>query len=225
MNFTGKILAVLVVAAISPSVIAQNADDKPEAVTMQKALKLGAEELTQITGGSEVGQDHAAYLYATAKRIETENALAQKDVQLVIDLHDWREAISKARGSCYSLAYIINGGGTMYTHSHARDCAAVEDFLADLAKRLPLKDGKGDAKASKVIDDTISVIKKLKPADLGDAKTNKRAKTDLADEVKRVTEVWTNLKYMVEAIPADEAKKIVAFAADTVTWLKDDDGK
>src|SRR5262249_42052782 len=108
---------------------------------------------------------------------------------------------------------------------HARDCAAVEDFLATLAKRLPLAEGKGDAKAAKQIDDTTAFLKKLKPFDAGDAKGNKKARADLADEVKRITEFWTNLKYMVEQIPAEDAKKIVAFAADTVNWLKEDDGK
>jgi hypothetical protein len=42
-----------------------------------------------------------------------------------------------------------------------RDCAAVEDFLAELSKNLPLPEGKGDAKTGKVIDDTILVIKNL----------------------------------------------------------------
>ncbi|MCE9518825.1 MAG: hypothetical protein K8R87_04585 [Verrucomicrobia bacterium] len=188
---------------------------------MAAALKLGVEELTQITGPSEVGQDHAAYLYATAKRVETEHALAQKNVQLVIELHRWREAIAKSRGSAYTLAYVINGGGTMYTHGHARDCAFVEDFIADLAKRLPLPEGKGDKDAVKVIEDAIALIKKLQPLDVGDVKSQKKAKADLAVEVTRVTEFWTNLKYMIDQVPAEEANRIAAFAAEALGWLRE----
>jgi hypothetical protein len=222
MSLTGKILAVLAIAAASQVVVAQNADEKQETVTMQKALKLGADGLTQVTGDSEVGQDQAAHLYATAKRIETEHVLAQRNLQLVIDLGDWREQIAQCRSDFYALAYIVNGGGTMYTHGDARDCASLEDFLADLAKRLPLAEGKGDPRAAKTIDDTMKFLKTLKPYDSGDAKEMKQVKANLSAQVKQTSGHFEALKGMISSIPAVEARKIAEFAIDPADWLKGD---
>ncbi|HEY5991699.1 MAG TPA: hypothetical protein VIU10_03895 [Candidatus Udaeobacter sp.] len=221
MNSAGKILvAALTFALVSHFANAQNTDKREEPLTISEALKLNAEGLAQYTGYSEGGLDDAAYVHATAKRIETEHALAQKNLRLVISLHQWREVISECRRSIFSLAYIINGGGTMYVHGEKRDCAAVEDFLTELSKSLPLPEGKGDAKAGKVIDDTILVIKNLH-AD------SKKEQSALANEIKRIILDWRSLKSQIEDIPAEDAKKIAAFATDPVSWwlMNDEDGE
>lgn len=203
---------------MSGPVFAQEADEKKEPVTISQALKVGEEGLTAQTGLSEVGQDQAAELYATAKRITTERALGEKNLQLVIDLESWRDVISACRRSVYSLAYIINGGGTMYSHGQRRDISAVEDFLAELSKALPFPDAKGDPKAAEVIDRTIALIKSLRAP--------REAKNELAERIKSATESWTNLKHMVEEIPAGDARKIVAFATDGVSgWLLNDNNE
>ena len=212
---TNILLPLVSVIAMSGSVFAQDADEKKEPVTISQALKLGEEGLTEHTGLSEVGQDEAAELYATAKRITTEQALGQKNVQLVIDLDSWREVISACRRSIDSLAYIINGGGTMYSHGQRRDVSAVENFLAEMSKSLPFPDGKGDPKAAEVIDRTIALIKSLRaPRD---------QRSQLSERVKSATESWTNLKHVIEEIPAEDAKKIVSFATGGVSgWLLND---
>jgi hypothetical protein len=224
MNSTRKTLTAFVLILTLQLVAAQDDETKKGPLTMSQALKLGMDKLTAYTNKSEAGQDEAAYLYATAKRIQTENALAQKNLQLAVELQAWRDGISKCRQEAFSLASIVNGGGTAYSHGASRDCVAVENFLTDLAKRLPLGEGKGDPKATKVIDDMIAVIKNLKP-DRGDAESNNEAKADLAAEVERVTEFLINFKYEIEQIPADEAKRIATFAAGTAGWLKADQGE
>ena len=203
-------VSLAVVVVMAGSVVAQDADEKKEPVTMAQALKIGEEGLTEYTGLSEVGQDQAAELYASAKRITTEQALGQKNLQLVIDLESWREVISRCRKSCMSIGYITNGGGTMSGHQATRDAVAVEDFLAELSKSLPLPDANGDAKAGNVIDRTIALIKNLKAP--------REQKSELAERVKGGIEDWTNLKHMLEGIPADDAKKIAFFATDPVSW-------
>ncbi|MGH8048358.1 MAG: hypothetical protein ACREKL_14035 [Chthoniobacterales bacterium] len=190
-------------------------------MTSAEVLKLGLDGLLNASDPSEAGQDHAAWLYATARRLETENALAQKNLELVLALDDWRDVLGKCRrGSC-ELACIVNGGGTMYSHGEARDCAPVEDFLAVLAKQLPLADGKGSAKATAKIEAAIAFLKKLKLYDSGDAAADKEAATRLDDERDRIIEQWENLKYMVSDIPAKQADKIAAFADDSLSWLKE----
>lgn len=177
---------------------------------MSQALKLGEEGLTQYTGLSEVGQDQAAELYAAAKRITTEQALGEKNLQLVIDLEGWRTVIAKCRRSCMSIGYITNDGGTMSGHQARRDSVAVEDLLAEMSKTLPLPEAKGDPKELEVIDRTIALIKNLRaPRD---------QKSQLAERVKSATESWANLKDMIAEIPAEDAKKTAYFVTDPVSW-------
>ena len=199
-------------------VFAQDAEEKKEPVTISKALELGEEGLTQYTGLSEVGQDEASEFYATAKRLTTEQALGQKSLQLVIDLQSWRDVIAACRRSIDSLAYVVNGGGTMYSHGQRRDVAAVENFLAELSKSLPLPDDKGDANADKVIDRTMALIKNLH--------AERDRKSELVESVKSATENFTNLKHLVDEIPAGDAKKIVMFATGDVSgWLLNDNAE
>ena len=207
---TNSLLPLVSVIALSGSVFAQDPDEKKEPVTISQALKIGEEGLTEYTGLSEVGQDQAAELYATAKRITTEQALGEKNLQLVIDLDGWRTIIAQYRRSCMSLGFITNNGGTMSGHQARRDSVAVEDFLSEMSKSLPFPDDKGDPKALEVIDRTIALIEKLK--------ADRNQKSELAERVKSAIEDWTRLKDMVAEIPAENAKKIAFFATDPVSW-------
>ena len=118
-----------------------------------------------------------------------------------------------------SLGFITNNGGTMSGHQARRDSVAVEDFLSEMSKSLPFPDDKGDPKALEVIDRTIALIKKLK--------ADRNQKSELAERVKSATENWTNLRDMIAEIPAENAKKIVYFATDPVSWwlMNKEDGE
>lgn len=201
---------------------AQEETNKPSPVPMARALKLGVEKLTEITGGSEAGIDRAAGMYAIARKLETELALAKTDVGRVMELEAWREALSLCRQTCFSLAYITNGGGTMYSHAGARDAAEVEDFLAGFSKRLPLAEGKGDPAAVKMITEAMAHLKTLKPFESGEADLDKEARKNLTEELKRATEFWETLKYMSEHIPAEDAKAVATFATGALSWLKEE---
>ncbi|MEI6536387.1 MAG: hypothetical protein WCN98_13660 [Verrucomicrobiaceae bacterium] len=211
--------------SVGHSVRARDAGQNNAPLTMAQALKLGVEDLTKYTDQSEAGQDNAAQLYATARRIETEGTLAKRDLRQVIELGHWRTVLAKCRNGSCNAAYIVNGGGTMYSHAANRNGAALEDFLADLAKRLPLKKGKGDSKAEKEIDETLAFLKKLKPFVSGDAQSDKNAKDELTAKVKELEEHWTELKAMIHEVPAEDAGKIVAIATDSMAWLKEDGGR
>jgi hypothetical protein len=215
------LISALLATLTAPLLAAPDAEEAKPPLTMTKALKMGPEKLTEYTDESEAGQDHAANLYATAKQLETDLALAQRDLTQVAALNDWREAIAVCRLSPFSLAYIINGGGTMYSHGGSRDCAELENFLATFAKRLPLAEGKGDAKATKQLSEAIALFKKLKLPNTGDPKDMKEAEANLATEVKEAVEHWEALKGMIAVIPSQDAKAIAAFAVKTLSWLKE----
>jgi predicted pyridoxine 5'-phosphate oxidase superfamily flavin-nucleotide-binding protein len=214
-------LVLLATLTASTLLVAQD-EGQPKPITAAQALKLGPEKLTDLTNPSEAGQDQAAILYATAKRLQTENALAKRDLQAVLTLEEWRTAIQPCRESVFSLAYIINGGGTMYSHGSARDTAEVEDFLAELASSLPLAEGEGDAKATQQIDNAMTFLKKLDVGDLGDADATKEAQKNLKEEIERIMPHWEGLKSMISAVPAAEAKKIATFTVSCLSWLKDE---
>ncbi len=216
---------ILLAALICHPAEAKDTDESKKPLTVARALKLGVEELTQYTDSSEAGQDNAAHMYATAKRIETEHALGQRDLRQVIKLGYWRSVLSKCRNGSCNAAYMVNGGGTLYTHAASRNGAALEDFLADLAKRMPLPAGNGDAKAEKEIDEIIAFLKKLKPYDSVDAESDKRAQADLAATIKELEEQWNGLKVMIHEVAADDARRIVAIASDSMNWLKEDGGR
>lgn len=210
--------SLAVVFAMVGFVFAQDENEKKEPVTISKALELGEEGITQFTGLSEVGQDEAAEYFAAATRLTTEQKLGQKDLKLVLELDSWRDLISACRRSIDSLAYIVNGGGTMYSHGQRRDVSPLETFLAELSKSLPLADGKGDPSADKVIDRTLALLKSLK--------ADKDRRSELVEGVKSATEKFTNLKFVVDGIAAADAKKIVMCATDGVSgWLLDDNAE
>jgi len=108
--YPALVRASLVITALTLGTVSAQDEDKPKMITAAQALKLGPEGLTELTNPSEAGQDQAAMLYATAKRLQTENTLAKRDLQAVVTLEEWRTAISQCRESAFSLAYIINGG-------------------------------------------------------------------------------------------------------------------
>jgi hypothetical protein len=108
----------------------------------------------------------------------------------------------------------------MYSHASNRDGSLIEDFLSSFTKRLPLKEGEEDPKANKQIDAAIAQIKKLMGADLGDDQSNKDMGELMEAERADTIAEWENLKMMISSVSAEEAAKIVKFAADSLKWLK-----
>lgn len=141
-------------------------EDAPKPVTLAQALKLGPEKLTDLTGGSEVGQDIACQLYASAKRLQTENRLAAKDMRLVAELDSARRTIGDCIDGFCNLAYGLNGGGTMYSHAEARNDVALEDFLAEFSNH-PTAPGKGDPATTRRLEELAKHVSSLEiPADI-----------------------------------------------------------
>jgi hypothetical protein len=175
---------------------------------MATALKLGVDGLVpKYAEDSEEGRDSAAGMYAAAKRLETDYALGQRDLDLVLVLNDWRVLVQECRQDYFVLQEIEAGGGSIYLHAMARDIARIEDFLATFSKRLPLAEGKGDAKTTAAIKTRIAEIKKTKL----EADADKEAKASLAETIEEQVTRLGELLVMLEAMPAEDAKNIGAF--------------
>lgn len=63
--------------------------------------------------------------------------------------------------------------------------------------------------------------KRVLPDIFSAADVDKKSRADLADEVKRVSEAWETLKYMIGELPPEQAAKVAALAASSLGWLKE----
>ena len=169
-------------------------------IPLAQALKLGPEGLAAKLGDeSEAGLDAAAVYYATAKRMQTEQSLGEKDLRLVLDLDLLREAAAEWLDAWYGGMYYVSGGGTMWGHLQARSQAGLEDALAELAKRMPLKPGNATAETLAKWGKLEKVIAKAKVFE--DAEPEMKAMWKTQQKVMK--EKWERLHYEFQAI--DEA--------------------
>lgn len=194
-------------------------DDDPKRVSMELALKLGPEKLTRIVGGSEAGQDIACRLYASAKRLQTENRLAKQDLRLVTELDELRHTLGNAIDGFCSMAYGINGGGTMYTHAESRNDAELEDFLADFSKH-PSAGGKGDAESIARLAKLIQYVSKLEiPADSRTGADKEMTEAFLKFR-KETVDSLNMLKVTCSESKESACKALVAFLIDQASWIE-----
>ena len=169
-------------------------------IPLAQALKLGPEGLAAKLGDeSEAGLDAAAVYYATAKRMQTEQSLGEKDLRLVLDLDLLREAAAEWLDAWYGGMYYVSGGGTMWGHLQARSQAGLEDALAELAKRMPLKPGNATAETLAKWGKLEKVIAKAKVFEDAEPEMKAMWKT----QQKVLKEKWERLHYEFQAI--DEA--------------------
>jgi hypothetical protein len=169
-------------------------------IPLAQALKLGPEGLAAKLGDeSEAGLDAAAVYYATAKRMQTEQSLGEKDLRLVLDLDLLREAAAEWQDAWYGGMYYVSGGGTMWGHLQARSQAGLEDALAELAKRMPLKPGNATAETLAKWGKLEKVIAKAKVFEDAEPEMKAMWKT----QQKVLKEKWERLHYEFQAI--DEA--------------------
>lgn len=189
--------------------------DKLFPLTMAKALELGKDKLDGIYGSTEDGDGDASRKYAIAKKLETELALAEIDLDLIAKLESWRSRICELRVSCYHLASLAKDAKYYYRIA-AADVAAQEDFLARFSKRLPLAVGKGDPAATEMITKAMARLKALKFE--GDDNWRRE---QLAEEMNRAMRNWDMLKHILERMPAEDAKAVATFATGTLGCLED----
>jgi hypothetical protein len=202
---------------VSVSVMAQ--DDAPKPVSMELALKLGPEKLTRIVGGSEAGQDIACELYAAAKRLQTENRLAKQDLRLVTELDGLRRTLGDCIDGFCSMAYGINGGGTMYTHAEARNDASLEDFLADFSKR-PSAGGKGDPESIARLEKLIQYVSKMEIPAATKTGADKEVIEAFLKFRKETLESLTILKATCAESKETSSKALVVFLIDQASWIE-----
>jgi hypothetical protein len=189
----GFVLAVLMMGGLR----LWSQEEVAPAISMEEALKLGVEGIaTKLKDESEAGLDSAAYFYATAKRLQTEQALGAKDLRLVSDLESLRVAAGVWLDAWYGGMYHVSGGGTMWGHLQTRCLAELEDTLAELAKRMPLKPGNATAETLTRWGKLEKAIAKAKVFEEADAEMKAMWKT----HQKVMHEKWERLNYEFQAL-------------------------
>jgi hypothetical protein len=175
-------------------------------ISLAQALKLGPEGLAAKLGDeSEAGLDTAAVYYATAKRMQTEQALGEKDLRLVLDLDLLREAAAEWLDAWYGGMYYVSGGGTMWGHMQSRSQAGLEEALAKLAERMPLKPGNATAETLAKWGNLEKVIAKAKVFEEAEPEMKALWKT----QQKVLKEKWQRLYYEFQVIDEPDVQVLL----------------
>lgn len=163
----------LVIAAIALLMYRSTAEaahpDALEHVLQAKVFEL-SEELGDT---SEYGQDVASSLKAHACRMKTEARIGAVSMRRVSVLAVWREALDAWEDLELDFVMLQSGGGTMWSHQKSRNNLAIEEFLDEIADRLPLE----EVDLPPTVDRELAVL-------LKDAKTRlaKATKDDLGND-------------------------------------------
>jgi hypothetical protein len=193
---------LLILIALAAPLVGQ--EDTPPPLSMAEALKLGPEGIAEKRGDlSAVGMGSAAIFYATAKRLETENALAAKDLFLVVELDRYRKAIAEWDGAWSEAMYAASGGGTMWVHLSSHLEASREELLATLAKRMPLKEGNATPETLAKWNGIGAAIEAAPVPEFADEET----KQNWPQQKKVLHAIWERFSYEFQAL--DEADALL----------------
>jgi hypothetical protein len=178
-------------------------DEPAPPITAAEAVKLGVDGIAEKRGDqSEVGYANAAVTYAAAKRLETENALAARDVSLVVDLDHFRDIIANWDMAWSEAMYAAAGGGTMWARLPAHLEASGEEMLAEFAKRLPLKEGGASPETLAKWNKVGKIIEKAPVPEYADDTT----KAGWKEQKEALHTLWENLGYELQAIDDASAR-------------------
>ena len=200
--------------------------DEPEKagpMTAAEVLALKPEELTEALGDpSEAGQDRAAVLWAAAKRLETENKLARKDMKMVLVLNGWRHVLDRWQDTLLEVGYFQAGGGSMWGHDSARNDATLEEFLAAHAEALgKTTEEPGQPKALEISGPVMEAITKgikVSQEELQNANAGK----DGAELKKKVKDAESALALQLASLPdAKTREAVIAWAKEAVKMISE----
>ncbi len=199
-------IRIALLASLIAVPILQAQEPAALAIPLEEALKLGPEGIAAKRGDeSEAGLDAAAVYYATAKRMQTEQKLGSKDLGLVMDLDIFREASKEWLNAWYEGMYYVSGGGTMWAHAQSRSLAEIEDTLAELAKRMPLKPGNATVETLTEWGKLENVIAKAKISE--DSEPEMKAMWKPHKKVMR--EKWERFHFEFQALDDKDAQLLL----------------
>ncbi len=200
--------ALLVGAALSvlslPPIHAQ--EEAAPSIPLTEAVKLGVEGIAEKRGDtSETGYANAAITYAAAKRLETENALAARDMAFVVDLDHLRDVISGWDVAWSEALYAAAGGGTMWARLPAHLEASGEEMLAKLAKRMPLKPGSASPETLARWNKVGKIIEKASVPEFADETTRAGWK----NQKDSLHSLWEGISYELQALADADARTLL----------------
>ncbi len=179
-----------------------------EPVSAKQVLAHDPEELAfKLKDMSEAGQDNAARMWATAKRLETENMLAASSVQTVLRLGYWRNVLDRWQDLWLELQSLESGGGSMWGHFSARNDATLEEFLAANAQGLTAESADAGEKVSlDVLEQATNHIAKAKTLAKELDRDIDQASKDL---LNKMDEAQSELRFSLSTIRDAKTRKTV----------------
>ncbi len=183
-----------------------HAEEKP--MSISEVLKHTPEQLAEKLGNrSEAGENHAARLWASAKRVETDYVLGKTSIQAVQRLNEWRELLNTWQDLKLQARAMESGGGTMWNHMSARNDAWIEMFLAKHVTSLSAQP-KGNGK--KFETDYLKTINARIDAGVKEfGKDMEYIREQSAPLKAELKNTYSYLQYMLKTLPDGPVKKAV----------------
>ncbi|BDS07574.1 hypothetical protein NT6N_26140 [Oceaniferula spumae] len=199
-----KPLSIMVLAL---GLVTSSTHAEETAMSVSDVLKHTPEDLAQKLGNSsEAGEDHAARLWAAAKRIETDSKLGKSSVQAVQRLNEWRQVLNKWADLKLQVQGIESGGGTMWSHLSARNDAWIEDFLS---KHITLLSAEPAEKGKEFNSDYLKTLNAILDAGTKEWKDNEYMQKQAVVVKEELKNTYFHLKYMIQTLPDGETKNAV----------------
>ena len=171
-------------------------------------LKYTPDKLAQKLGNvSEAGEDDAAQLWASAKRLETEAILGKTSVQAVRRLNYWRKVLNQWEDRKLEARGIESGGGSMWSHLSQRNDAWIEKMLAKHMVELS-KEREDQGKAFTI--DLLKPINAIIDTGLKEFDDDQQDVKNHAKQLKlQLEDTFGNLQYLIRSLPEGKARAAV----------------
>jgi hypothetical protein len=201
----------LAVAALFPMMVAAEPKSATDILAVDPAMLA---EL--LDDNSEVGEDRAARLWATAKRLETENKLAESSVSRVIRLAEWRDVLTGWQDILLEIRAFKAGGGTLWGHLASRDDADLEIFLASHANDLTNEPPDPIERKPQALGNP-ALIMIDKGAEFQKQYLGEDSTKQAAELKERFEKARSALEHQVALLPGGEIRKSVTNWAENLT--------
>jgi hypothetical protein len=141
-------MLLLLLVACAPLLARAQDDDAPKfKMPCQQVLKLGQSKFMDVYG--EKTHDYSTYgmkegfgYYVDCKRADNDSHARQLSGEKRTQADEVRAALLKLGNAAWSMRYVAEGGGTMWSLASVGAYAEREDYMATIIKALALPGGK-----------------------------------------------------------------------------------
>jgi hypothetical protein len=218
-------LLLLLLWACAPGALAQGDEKPPFKMPCQQVLKLGQNKFMNVYG--ETTGDYSTYgmkqgfgYYADCKRADNDARASRLAGDRRRQVDEVREALQKLGNAGWTMRYIMEGGGTMWSLASVGAYAEREDFMQEIiaAFAKPLtKDGRQRRRALLNVRRAQGLLARhARPPKLEFTTASEKAEQRklYQETVKEAREAAAELQALINALPDAAAERTAKRMAD-----------